>query len=452
MVPRRGLGQRLGRAFLLQALLIGLTGVLGVFAAAFTIKEILIKRALEQEAAHYWERRASRAAFPTPDTRNLFGYLVEDGDEGRLPPELQSLAPGFHELAREDRTHEVQADFSVVYVSEDAGRTLYLVFDGERVGELALLFGLLPLAVVIVVLYLGAWAAYRLSRSAVSPIEQLAERIQAIDPASASDFADAFTEAPPGAGREVAALSEALAALARRVESLLERERNFTRDASHELRSPLTVMRMASDLLLQDPELRDGHRAAVERIQRATRDMEELTEALLLLARESDAALSTDWVELNAVVRQEVQAVTPLLEGRPIDVAVEERCRLAVRASDKVLAVLVGNLLRNAVKYTDEGSIRVCIAPRHVEIEDSGEGMSESEREHAFKPFFRVGRSPRGGFGVGLTIVKRLSDRFGWPVAVDSELGVGTRVRVDFPGSEVRPLVGGPAPPSHDVH
>lgn len=434
-IARRGLAQRLGRAFLLQALLISLTGALGVLATAFTIKAVLIKRALEQEAAHYWTRVARHGEVPPPDTRNLRGYLAPEGDESTLPEKLRGLAPGFHEIERHDRPLEDETDFSAVYVSAEGGRRLYLVLDGRRIGELTLLLGLLPLGVVVIVLYLGAWTAYRLSRNAVSPVEQLVERIQALDPASASSFADAFGDPPAGAGREVAALSEALSALTRRVDALLERERTFTRDASHELRSPLTVVRMASDILLRDPGVAGSHRASIERIQRAARDMEELTEAFLLLARESETALGADWVDVNAVIDQELQSVRPLVEDKPISLELHPECRLRVRASDKVLAILIGNLLRNAVKYTDEGAVRIRIRADHVEIEDSGEGMSETDWERAFRPFLRVGTNRRGGFGVGLTIVKRLSERFGWPLEIHSELGVGTRVRIEFPGA-----------------
>jgi signal transduction histidine kinase len=97
--------------------------------------------------------------------------------------------------------------------------------------------------------------------------------------------------------------------------------------------------------------------------------------------------------------------------------------------------VLIGNLIRNAFSYTDEGTVRIHISDRALTIEDSGVGMPSQEVEQVFKPFFRGGSKARGGHGVGLTIVKRLSDRFGWPIRLESTVGVGTRVVVDFPGA-----------------
>jgi signal transduction histidine kinase len=82
--------------------------------------------------------------------------------------------------------------------------------------------------------------------------------------------------------------------------------------------------------------------------------------------------------------------------------------------------------------------VNVSIGPGRIVIEDTGPGMAPEEVEKVFKPFYRAGRR-RGGHGVGLTIVKRLSDRFGWPLRVESAPGVGTRVTVSFPEARVEP-------------
>jgi signal transduction histidine kinase len=87
------------------------------------------------------------------------------------------------------------------------------------------------------------------------------------------------------------------------------------------------------------------------------------------------------------------------------------------------------------MSYTDAGTVEVTVGPGRLVIEDTGPGMAPEEVASVFKPFYRAGRR-RGGHGVGLTIVKRLSDRFGWPVGIDSEPGVGTRVTVEFPDAQ----------------
>ncbi len=430
MAAKFGLGQRFGLAFLVQAILIAVAAVLGVYAAAFAIEEVLIKQALRQEANYFWERREANPDFPLPDTLNLTTYLSRDGEIASLPQPLRQLEPGFHQLP-------TQSEFSVVYVTEKQGQRLYLVFDGEQVGELALYFGLVPLASVLVVIYLLTWLGYRLSRQALSPILWLSRQVHKIDPESPDAAVFAANSMPGNPDREIVALADALERLTRRINEFAERERNFTRDASHELRSPLTVIKIAADMLLSEQELDTPARNSVLRIRRAAADMEDLTEVFLLLARESEHGLSTDSVCVNEVISEELERARTRLGDKPVEVTVNADCRLIIEASDKVLSVLFGNLIRNAFDYTDRGLVTIRISSGSVLIEDSGRGMPGEEVDRAFEPFYRGGTRQRGGHGVGLTIVKRLSDRFGWPVQISSEIGVGTRVIVEFPHARV---------------
>lgn len=424
-----GLGRTLGKAFLFQAVIIGVVAVLSVWAAAFVLEEVLIKQALHDEATYFWDKRRADPGFPLPDTRNLTGFL--EGDPGNPVPEAyEGFEPGFHDL-------KSGSGFSLVHVSEGGGKRLYLLFDGENVGHLAFVFGLVPLAGVLVVLYLSAWISYRQSRRAVSPIIALARTVQTLDPQRPEKDAFRAAEFTADADHEVATLADALARFAERISDFVERERNFTRDASHELRSPLTVIRIAADMLLSEQELSGPARSSVLRIQRSAKDMEELVEAFLLLARESEQSLSRDPVQVNALLRDEVSRARELVGNDRIRVELAEHARLSVIASERVLSVVFGNLIRNALSYTDEGKVEISVDEDGVRIEDSGVGMPEQEIQKVFDPFYRTGDSRRGGHGVGLTIVKNLSSRFGWTVDIDSEHRVGTTVTVRFPSSVI---------------
>jgi len=424
-----GLGQTLGKAFLFQAVIIGAVAMLSVWAAGFVLKEVLIKQALRDEAAYFWEKRQSDPDFPLPDTRNLTGFL--EGDPVHPVPDLyREFDQGFHDL-------ETGSDFSLVHVSSTGGRSLYLLFDGENVGHLVSVFGLVPLAGVLLVLYMSAWISYRKTRRAVSPVIALAHTVQTLDlerPDTNAFRTDEFTR---DVDHEVATLAEALARFADRISAFVERERNFTRDASHELRSPLTVIRIAADMLLSEQELSGPARASVMRIQRSARDMEELVEAFLLLARESDQALSRDPVQVNELLRDEVSRARELQGGDGIQINLAENADLKVIASERVLSVVFGNLIRNALSYTDQGKVEITVEVDRVRIADSGVGMQEQEVKQVFTPFYRAGDSRRGGHGVGLTIVRNLSSRFGWGVDIDSQPKVGTTVTVRFPSGVI---------------
>jgi signal transduction histidine kinase len=424
----RGIGARLSRAFLLQATFISVAAVVGVFVAGALLERLLIREALRDEAAHFWEQRSARPDFPLPNTRNLTGYIDD------VPDALRPLGLGYHPW-RHDAVEYL------VYVSERQGTRLYLTFDGSSVARLAAYYGLAPLALVLLVLYLSTWLGFRASRRAVSPVMALARSVRQLDPNAPDPAVFEPDHLPFGADDEVGELSAALARFAQRINEFMERERHFTRDASHELRSPLTVIRMASDVLLQGTSLGESERRTVERIRRSALDMEELTAAFLLLARESETGLPMETVCINDVVAAELERAQPLAAGRPVALQLDARCRLSLRAPEKVLSALLGNLLRNAFAYTDAGSVRVEIHPDAVVIEDTGVGLPVGRYRDMEQPFVR-GSSARPGYGVGLTIVRRLSDRFGWPVEFTSQAGVGTRARVAFTGATATPLEG----------
>jgi signal transduction histidine kinase len=161
--------------------------------------------------------------------------------------------------------------------------------------------------------------------------------------------------------------------------------------------------------------------------------MEELTSAFLLLAREGEKGLPVERVCVNAVVADELERARVLAEGRPVSASVRESVRLYVDAPEKVVSVVLGNLLRNAFSYTDAGEVTVTIGTDAVMIRDTGVGMAPDKVAEMYRPFVRGDERRRGGHGVGLTIVRRLSDRFGWPLAIDSAPGAGTTVTVGFP-------------------
>jgi signal transduction histidine kinase len=324
-----------------------------------------------------------------------------------------------------------------VHVSEHDGHTLYLEFDGQQVSELALFFGIFPLAGFLIVIYLSGWVSYRLLSRAVSPIIKLAKTLENLDPRS-EQFSEKLKQAlPDNVDQEVAILVQALSDLSDRIVSFVVRERNFTRDASHELRSPITVIKIASDFLLEDESLTDAQIKPLLRIKNNAADMEELIEALLILARESDSALSFEPVCINDVVTEEIDRTNNLLLHKPVKVTFEGENKLFVSGSDKVLSVLIGNLIRNAFSYTDEGNVNILIKGNNLIIEDSGIGMNKDDVEQMFKPFKQGKNKPRGGYGVGLTIVKMLSDRFNWPIDIDSQLDYGTKVTVKFPEGSI---------------
>jgi signal transduction histidine kinase len=425
MQPTSGLIKKVNRAFILQAAFISIAALLSVFFARIVLEEILINQAIKEEADYFWEEYEKDNSFPLPDTLNLTGYF----DTNRLPEaitEKLNTTTGFHSY---------EEDEYILYITEQSQKKLYLLYYRGQVDALVAYYGLVPLAFVLVLLYVSLWFTYRFSKRMVSPVSWLANRVNQIDFSSNKPVSLDLNESPIDSGDEIRVLADSIVNFGHRLDQFIERERNFTRDASHELRSPLTVIRIAADMLMSEQDLSPAPRNSVIKIKRAVDDMEDLTEAFLLLARESDNALSIDEVCINEVVKEELQRAEELNRDKQLPIEFIEQSRLCIKASDKVLSILLGNLIRNAILYTESGEITITLTERDFIIQDSGIGMEEDKLDMIFSPHYRGDNSSPVGYGVGLTIVKRLSDRFNWPLTVYSEPGIGTRIEVMFVSS-----------------
>jgi signal transduction histidine kinase len=425
--PSTGLRRKIWIAFILQAAAISFAAVLGVYGASAVLKHVLVKRALQEEAAHFWtDRRGDPARLP--ETFHLDAYLVEDADDrAALPAAMRTLEPGFHSLPRDEGGTLVLVD-----ADEASGRTLLMAFRQQRLDDLAFWFGVVPLAIVLAVIYVIAWSTYRASRQAVSPVIWLAAQVKRWDPKNPESSVLKPENLPVDVEGETLVLASSLHDYASRLGSFVERERDFTRDASHELRTPLAVIRVAGDMMAGDENLSPMSRRALKRIQGAGRDMEALIEAFLIMAREEDTGLPDDDFAVGDILAEEIEKARVMLGAKPVKLEFVKNADFHLLAPSRVLSVLVGNLLRNASHHTDEGSITVTLDQGRVTIADTGVGMSADALSHAFEPYYG-GDDRKIGQGLGLSIVQRLSRRFGWNVRLDSVPGRGTVATLTFP-------------------
>ncbi|MCP3895836.1 MAG: sensor histidine kinase, partial [Bacteroides sp.] len=233
MKHNRGLIHRINRAFIIQGLFISIAALLSVFFAKVVLEETLIKEAIKQEADYFWQQYQSDKTFSLPDTQNLTGYF----DIEKLPDDIKTrlpLAQGFHESTEQG---------IVVYKTIYANKNLYLLYYRGQVDSLAMYYGLFPLTLILIFLYTTLWFSYRFSRRMVSPVSWLADQVNKIDFNAKEITPINLKDIPFEANHEIQLLADSITHLGERLENFIERERNFTRDASHELRSPLTVIR-----------------------------------------------------------------------------------------------------------------------------------------------------------------------------------------------------------------
>jgi len=423
---RGSIKTKLVRVFLMQILAISVATVLGVYAAAKVVEQVLVREALNGEAEHFWELYQADPDFSLPYTDNLRGYMRGDPTKQPPPSWLGDMGPGF------ERRVSVDGRRPVIHVSERDGKRLYLVFDEMQVSSLAFWFGIAPLTGVLLLIYLLSWIGYVMSRQAVSPLVRLSEVVRSFDFQQGNFDAFELDQFADSTDPDVLALMNALEQFTIRLRQFVARERNFTRNASHELRTPLAVLKGNLDLLRKFPDSpkRDE---VVLRMQRTVKDMESLVETLLILARESESKLAWSSVVLNDLVADQLEQVQRAIPKSDVETRVTAECVLETQAPERVLGIIFHNLLRNAMTFTETGSVTVHIDRYSVSVRDTGCGMSSADLERAFEPFYRAHDRSNEGYGLGLAIVSRLCRRFGWPLEVDSELGSGTVFRVNFP-------------------
>lgn len=423
-VPER-LHRKLRWVFVSQALIASVVMALGLVYGGAYLRDRMLEDRLETEAAQLWggvghdtgERFSSSGVVSWVVMANPQG-------EARLPADLRGYAPGFHRIEDGRRW---------VYVSERDGRRAVISLQPRTANRIALYNTLLALLLAIACIVVIARLGYRRSKAAVAPVAQLADAVVNWDPATPDVHQFDRIEGDSEPIAEVEQLRTSLRTVADRLRDYVERERDFTRDASHELRTPLTVMRVGCDLLSQESSLSERGARSLRRIGNAVREMEELVDAFLVLARHPDVPLDHDEVDIAEVAHEQAALALPLLEGKPVVLDVVEHARPRVQAPLRVPGVMCAQLLRNACAHTDEGRIEVRVEADRIEIEDSGAGMDAATLARAFEPFFRGGET-NAGKGLGLHVVQRLGERMGWNVELRSAPGAGTTATIRFAG------------------
>jgi signal transduction histidine kinase len=273
---------------------------------------------------------------------------------------------------------------------------------------------------VALVAAVGAFAAlslaiaFWLSSRVLRPVTDLVARVSTFERGQRPE-----PLAPHFAPDEVGRLASALDEYAERLTELVDRDRAFNADVSHELRTPLAIIRGATELLLTQDDLPEKTRERIRRIDRAARQSSELTQALLLLSRnERQLPSEGESSDVAQVVEQVIETHRTQLGTKPVEVFVERTATPRVAAPSAVLAVALGNLVGNAFKYTQAGSVTVRVHDDRVVVEDTGPGFKSDESDKLFQRGYRGENTTGKGAGLGLAIVRRLCDLYGWRVSL----------------------------------
>ena len=185
------------------------------------------------------------------------------------------------------------------------------------------------------------------------------------------------------------------------------------------------------EILLSDPALGEKSRARVEWINAAAARMAEQLQTLLFLAR-GQALGEIEPVALAECVAEAVEPCLGEIARKNLALEVDIARDAVLQLNYPALRLVVGNLLRNAVRYTEHGYVKVAYGGRRLAVTDSGRGIEAEHLARIFERFFRA-EERADGSGLGLAIVRRICDQYGWKIAVESEPGRGSTFSITFP-------------------
>lgn len=421
------LRQRIAGTMMMLVTAAGLLLAAWAFLANQRLEQNITYDLLSEELTHYQQRLHQDPGTEPLQSAQLRIYRSRDIAE--LPRAITRYAPGSYGPVRIDKRY-----LRVLVRDTEFGR-LYITYDvSTQLVEQRIAAGILAVGVLTTVL-LTAWLAYKLSGRLVDPVRQLAQRLSNIDPGERQlRIGNEFV------GNELAPIASSIDAFMERLDGFVEREQSFTATASHELRTPLAVIQGAVELLTEQHAGQTHALKALVRIQRAVREMADFTDALLLLSREERRDDGTDMVcDLNALLPRIVEDQQAITQQSVLSLDIESTRTVRVAAPDSMVAMVIGNLIRNALQHSGGRSVQCRLSTDCFTVRNHGQ-LAEQQLQQLFT---RGHTTRSGGHGMGLYLARRICDRYGWQISLGNHQHcVEARVRFAVPAAALSAAAG----------
>ena len=322
-----------------------------------------------------------------------------------LPAEVRRLGPGLY-----DDIDPENLPYAVLVRDVQGHRMAALIdISAQRAQERRLAYLLDAIVVLGLALLMVAtwWLAGRLLR----PVSRLVGAVHALDPSLRE------ARLTPGYPlHEIQALETAFNGFLQRLDGFVLREREFVDTASHELRTPISVIAGAAQVLESETLGADGRRA-LQRIRLTTDSMQDTLAALLQLAKEPSPAAAPAPLALETWLPDLIADYRPLLEGRPLSLEVGTIESATVRVAPAVAAMIFGNLVRNAIEHTPAGRLEIGLREGVFSIDSRGDALDAAAVARLYRSLALADSGRTLGAGIGLYLVRQLCERLGWSLA-----------------------------------
>lgn len=421
MLDKRSLHFRIIISYAIFGTAIGFLLFLFLRLSYDQVEEQLVEELLEDEMQFFIQLAKSDPSINTLKTKKLIGYRTSTPTEISEYPFLSKLEVGIHEATFNDREYYIKA-------TDHAGERYYVLYDITDFEKTEHWLNTIFITCILLTIIGAVWYGYTLGGHVLAPLKKLAEKIKLL-PADnlniqiSHEFAD----------DEVGSLARSFDTYIDRMRAFVDREKHFVSDASHELRTPLAVIQGASEMLLATSDMNDKDKDKMLRIQRAVTNMSRSISALLILAREPvTPADPHSTISIADIVNDTIEACRELVDSSRVSIDLIIHNEPEVAVPDAIVSLLVNNLILNAIRYTPSGKIEVYLNDSELKVADTGIGIPQPDIEKIFERGYRGENVSNDGSGLGLSLVKRICDHFGWSIQVSSEQGKGSTVTWKF--------------------
>jgi len=424
MIYRHSLRSRIIIAFCIFGGVLASVFALIVYISLDYIDDSLIDSSLKQEIDHISKHYQQNNEIAIPASAHIMVYRGTSSMPVPFMEMVGGFSGGFHEAYLGKKEYHV-----AVISLPNLDDPLYLLFDVgalEFTEKRKFRIAMVLVASVVMVVGLGLWIGRLTSRKVIAPVIYLAGQVDQLRPGDLpTDLSKDFIN------DEVGILAAALEKSMKRIEAFVEREHRFSRDASHELRTPVTVIKGATELLHK--QLNTAEASVLRplyRIQRQVTNMEKIIEALLWLSREEIPTGLDQTFSVLPLVRDTIEENRQIIADKSIEISLVAEGSPVLNVPGHLFKIALTNLIQNAVRYASKGRITVYVRDDRVLVSDSGAGIDDSELQNIMRPHVRGTCSK--GFGLGLSIVRRLCNRLGWRFEIESESYHGTTAQLIF--------------------
>jgi len=411
------LTQRIIFSFVLLTAVVSGLFSFGIMAAIDIVEEDLVTAELNRKFPDILGDY-EQGQRPNLDLDTQFYSGTED-----LPYYLRDLEPGFYEVEDKETAFHVM-------IKKEQERPFYLVQEQTTVKRHENLLELTVVAGFFLSIAASLVLGIMMVRRIIAPVQRLTHQVH--------NREQLLLDTPPLStgytNDEVGRLAQAFDRTIGMLQESLLRESLFTSDVSHELRTPLMVIKSSCDLLIAKDQLDSYSRQRIDTISKAANEIQELVDAFLTLARGKDTEQEN--ASLSKIIKHNLSVWQKQAEAKGITFTVrdetESNGEQAKLFPVPMLRTVINNLVRNAIHHTVEGGITLVAKPAGFTICDTGQGISKTDKDSIFKPFYRGESSSQQGLGLGLSLVQRICQKEQWAVCVSDNHPNGCCFTVSF--------------------